>query len=286
VTDIVWRPTEEYVERANVTRFMRAHGLDTYEDLVSRSRGDIEWFWDAVVRDLRIEFFRPYERVLDTSDGVPWATWFVGGTLNLAHVTCDTWAVQTPDATAILWEGEDGAVRRVSYAQLRDMADRLAAGLRSLGVRERDAVGIFMPMAPETVAATLACAKIGAIYLPIFSGYAADAVATRLGDADARVLITADGFLRRGTAVPMKEIADEAADAVPSVRHVVTWSRLGRSDAPARADRDVSWEELLRDLPDPSRPSPSTASIPCSSRIPAAPPDGRKDRCTRTAGSP
>ncbi|HJV04004.1 MAG TPA: acetyl-coenzyme A synthetase N-terminal domain-containing protein, partial [Actinomycetota bacterium] len=84
MSDIVWRPSEEYIERANVTRFMRAHGIETYEELVERSRDDIEWFWDAVVKDLGIEFFQPYDRVLDTSDGIPWARWFVGGKINLA----------------------------------------------------------------------------------------------------------------------------------------------------------------------------------------------------------
>jgi acetyl-CoA synthetase len=249
MTDIVWRPNEEYVEGANVTRFMRAHGIETYDELVARSRDDIEWFWDAVVTDLGIGFFRPYDRVLDTSDGIPWAKWFVGGTTNLAHTCVDTWADRTPDQVAVLWEGEDGEVRRVTYRELREMADRLAHGLRSLGVVEGDAVGIFMPMAPETVAATLACAKLGAVYLPIFSGYAADAVATRLADAEAKVLITADGFLRRGEPVPMKEIADQAADSVSSVRHVVTWERLGRDDAPSRDGRDVRWSDLLASQP-------------------------------------
>ena len=262
MSDIVWRPTEEYIERANVTRFMRAHGIDTYEDLVARSQQDIEWFWDAVVRDLGIEFFEPYERVLDVSEGIPWAKWFVGGTVNLAHVTCDTWAARTPQATAILWEGENGEVRRVSYAELRDMADRLAAGLRSLGVGRGDAVGVFMPMAPETVAATVACAKLGAVYLPIFSGYAPDAVATRLADAGATVLITADGFLRRGTSVNMKEIADEAADAAPSVQHVVTWARLGRADATSRRGRDVRWDELLEAHPGPFETLPLASEHP------------------------
>jgi acetyl-CoA synthetase len=249
MNDIVWRPSEDYVQRANVTRFMRTHGIETYEDLVGRSQGDIEWFWDAVVKDLGIEFFTPYRRVLDTSAGIPWAKWFVGGTINLAHVTCDTWAQRTPDAIAVTWEGETGEVRRVSYRELREMADRLAGGLRSLGVQPGDAVGIFMPMAPETVAATLACAKLGAVYLPIFSGYAADAVATRLNDARARVLLTADGFLRRGQEVRMKAIADEAADASPTVERVVTWSRLAGDDVPFREPRDVRWEELTADQP-------------------------------------
>ncbi|MGH9169184.1 MAG: AMP-binding protein, partial [Acidimicrobiia bacterium] len=242
-------PTDEYVERANVTRFMRTHGIGSYEDLVARSQDDVEWFWDAVVKDLGIEFFQPYDRVLDTSDGVPWSKWFVGGTINLAHNCVDVWAERTPQAVAVLWEGETGETRRVTYAELREMADRLAAGLRSLGVRERDAVGIFLPMAPETVAATLACAKLGAVYLPIFSGYAPDAVATRLNDARAKVLITADGFLRRGQEVQMKEIADAAADAAPSVERVITWYRLGRADAPHRRPRDVRWDELLAAQP-------------------------------------
>jgi acetyl-CoA synthetase len=241
---IVWSPTEEYVERANVTRFMRANGIATYDDLVKRSQHDIEWFWDAVVKDLGIEFYEPYQRVLDTSDGVPWSKWFTGGSINLAHNCVDRWAERTPDRTAVLWEGEDGSVRAVSYRELREMADRLAGGLGGLGVEEGDTVGIFMPMAPETVAATLACAKLGAIYVPIFSGYAADAVATRLQDAGAKVLVTADGSLRRGVAVSMKAVADEAADASPSVQRVLVWPRLG-IDVPWNARRDVRWDELL-----------------------------------------
>jgi acetyl-CoA synthetase len=251
--DVVWSPSEDYVERANVTRFMRAHRIGSYDELVRRSTGDIAWFWDAVVRDLDLEFFTPYDQVVDRSRGPEWATWFTGGTLNLAHNCVDRWAERTPDALAIVWEGDEGpeagAIRRVTYAELREMADRLAHGLRSLGVGPGDAVGIFLPMAPETVAATLACAKIGAVYLPIFSGYAADAVATRLADADAKVLITADGFPRRGKAIPMKEVADAAADMVPSVRRVVVWTRSGRQDAPWNPGRDVRWDELLAAQP-------------------------------------
>jgi acetyl-CoA synthetase len=244
VDDIIWRPNREYVERSNVTRFMRNHGIDTYEELVRRSQDDIEWFWSAVVDDLGIEFFTPWERVLDSSDGVPWSKWFVGGTTNLAHNCVDKWAERTPDAPAVLWEGEDGDVRRVSYSELQDMADRLAWGLRSYGVDRGDAVGIFMPMAPETIAATLACAKIGAVYLPIFSGYAPEAVAARLADAEARILITADGYLRRGQIVNMKETADAAADLASSVVAVITWRRLGRTDLPW-GDGDEDWDELL-----------------------------------------
>ncbi len=247
---IVWRPSETYVEQANVTRFMRTHGIASEEELLRRSVADVEWFWDAVVRDLGLEFTRPYERVLDTSRGIEWATWFGGGRVNLAHNCVDRWAERTPDAVAVLWEGEEGAVRRVTYRELRETADRLANGLASLGVGESDTVGIFLPMSPEAVASVMACAKLGAIFLPVFSGFGADAVAVRLNDASAKVLITADGFPRRGKPVPMKEVADEAVAAAPSVEHVIVWSRLARSDLPWSPGRDVRWDELLAGQPD------------------------------------
>jgi len=246
---IVWRPSEAYVERANVTRFMRANAIGTEEELVRRSVQDVAWFWDAVVRDLGIEFSRPYERVLDTSAGIEWTTWFGGGRVNLAHNCVDRWAERTPDAVAVKWEGEEGSVRRVTYRELRETADRLAHGLASLGVGERDTVGIFLPMSPEAVVAVMACAKLGAIFLPLFSGFAADAVAVRLNDAGAKVLITADGFPRRGRPVAMKEIADDAVAQAPSVERVVVWSRLGRDDAPWTSGRDERWDELLAAQP-------------------------------------
>jgi acetyl-CoA synthetase len=249
VQDVVWSPSPEYVERANVTRFMRTHGIDSYDELVSRSVSDVEWFWDAVVRDLGISFLTPYEHVLDTSRGVEWARWFVGGRTNVAHQCVDVWADRTPESVAVVWEGEDGDVRRVTYRELRELTDRLAHGLRSIGVRQRDAVGIFMPMAIETVAAVMACSKIGAIWVPIFSGFGPEAVAARLADAGAKVLITADGSRRRGATVPMKQVADRAADEAGCVERILVWSRSGEA-VPAHAHpRDVRWEELLAAQP-------------------------------------
>jgi len=246
---VVWRPSPEYVERANVTRFMRANGIGSHDELVARSTADVEWFWDAVVRDLGIDFSTPYERVLDTSRGVEWATWFVGGELNLAHNCLDRWADRTPHALALVWEGEDGEVRRVSYEQLRLETDRLAHALRAIGVGPGDAVGIFLPMAPETVAATLACAKVGAVYVPIFSGFGAEAVATRLADARARVLLTADGFLHRGSVVQMKESADRAADLAGCVEHLLVWLRLDRPKLEWNLGRDLRWDDFVGEQP-------------------------------------
>ena len=242
---IVWRPTEAYVERANVTRLMRAHAIATEEDLLRRSTGDVTWFWDAVVKDLGLEFFEPYERVLDTSNGIPWATWFAGGSVNLAHNCVDRWAERTPDAIAVIWEGEEGGVRRITYRELRETSDALANGLAALGVGAGDAVGIFLPMCPEAVASVMACSKLGAEWLPLFSGFGADAVATRLVDAQAKVLVTADGFPRRGREIRMKEVADQAVALAPTVEHTVVVRRLGRDDTPWDPARDVPWQRLL-----------------------------------------
>jgi acetyl-CoA synthetase len=241
VTDIVWSPSEEYVERANVTRFMRAHGIETYDELVRRSTEDISWFWDAVVKDLDITFLEPYEQVLDVSRGVEWATWFGGGRLNLAQQCVDRWSEATPDAAAVVWEGEDGDTVTWSYAELRVQTDRLARALRRLGVGSGDAVAIFLPMLSETVAAVMACSKIGAIWVPIFSGFGVDAVAVRLSDADVKVVLTADAFPRKGRPVPMAEVARAAAERTGSVTDVVVLHHVG--DGAGAGEHD--WAELV-----------------------------------------
>jgi acetyl-CoA synthetase len=246
VSDIIWSPTPEYLERANVTRFMRAHGIATYDELVRRSVEDVSWFWDAVVRDLGIEFLEPYEEVLDTSRGVEWATWFGGGRVNLAHQCVDRWSVATPDAPAVAWEGEGGDTRAWTYADLRRETDHLARALLDLGVGSKDVVGIFLPMLPETVAAVMACSKIGAIWVPIFSGFGPDAVAVRLEDAGVSVLLTADAFPRKGRAVPMLEAVRGALARVPTVRETIVLRHAG--EGPARGERD--WAGLVESASD------------------------------------
>jgi acetyl-CoA synthetase len=244
VTEVAWRPTPDYVENANVTRLMRAHGVGSIEELRRRSVEDMEWFWDAVVKDIPIEFSTPYERVLDASEGVPWSKWFVGGRVNLTYNCVDRHAAGPhAETVAVIGETEDGEVRSLTYAELRREVDRIAAGLRVLGIRKGDPVAVFMPMVIEAVIAAYAIAKLGAIYMPIFSGFAPSAVAARLQDAGAKAIITADGGLRRGTKALMKPAADEAVAQSPSVRHVIVLERLGEEVA-MTAERDLTWEEL------------------------------------------
>jgi acetyl-CoA synthetase len=244
MTDVAWRPSAEYVERANVTRLMRAHGIKDIGELRRRSVEDVEWYWDAVVNDLGLEFTTPYEKVLDTSRGVPWATWFSGGRVNLVWNCVDRWAHSpSKDRAAIIGESETGEVSGLTFKQLHKRIDRLAAGLLDMGVGKGDAVGVFMPMRPEAAVAAYAVAKIGAVYMPIFSGFAPHAVAARLNDCEAKALITADGTWRRGKHGLMKPVADEAVADCPSIERVIVLENLG-VDMPMTAGRDVTWHDF------------------------------------------
>ena len=212
----MWFPTDP--ASTNVGRFMAAHGIARYEDLERRSVEDPEWFWDAVVKFLDIDFPTAYHQVLDVSDSIPWARWFVGGKTNFAHVAVDR---HPPERPAIVWEGEDGDVRTWTYGELRAQADGLAALLVERDIGEGDAVGVYMPMIPETVAAVLGIAKAGAVFLPLFSGFGAEAAVTRMNDAGAKALITSASFRRRGKTIPMGTTAKEAVTEVPTVELVV-----------------------------------------------------------------
>ncbi len=248
MADPIWSPSPEGLEHANVVRLMRRHGIDSYRELVRRSQEDPEWFWPAAIEDMGLEFSTPWESVMDVSRGPEWATWFDGGKLNIAWNCVHRWAERRPDAIAAVFAGENGDRREVSFAEMSAEVTRLAEGLASLGVGEGDTVAIFLPMSPEVAVASHACAHLGAIQVPVFSGFAAPAVAARLQDADAKVVITADGSLRRGKELPMKAVVDEALEESPAVEHVVVWRRLG-GDVPMENGRDVFWDELTAGKP-------------------------------------
>jgi acetyl-CoA synthetase len=262
-SEIVWRPTPETIERSRIGRFMRAHGIATLAELHRRSIDDVEWYWDAVVRDLGVRWMAPYTRVLDGSRGVAWPRWFPGGRLNFTDNCVDRHVDAGRGAKpAIVWEGDDGQSRTLSYAELAAEVNRLANGLRALGVGEGDRVGVFLPMSPEAAIATLAVVKIGAIYTPCFSGFGAGAVASRLDDCEAKALITADGFHRRGHVVKMKETADEAVSQCPSVKTVVVYRRLGR-EIPWTAGRDHWWHDAVAGQSDRAQALAVEADRPC-----------------------
>jgi acetyl-CoA synthetase len=218
VAEVVWSPDEAVIERANVVRLMRKHGLVSYRDLVRRSVEEPEWFWPAAIEDMGLEFSEPWTEVLDTSRGPEWTTWFVGAKLNIAWNCVHRWR---GDRVAAVFRGEDGARRELSFAELSDAVTRLAEHLVGLGVEPGDRVAIYLPMSPEAAIASHACAHVGAVQVPVFSGFAAPAVAQRLVDSGARVAITARSSLRRGRKVPMLAILEEARREAPGLEHVV-----------------------------------------------------------------
>jgi acetyl-CoA synthetase len=247
--DIAWRPTREYIERSRLTAFMKVHGLGSLDELMDRSTTDLEWFWSAVLNDLGIEFYEPYSRVIDLSSGIARPNWCIGGRMNIVHNCLEKWmGTPTEQRDALRWEGEEGATRTLTYRELFHDVNRAANGLRRLGISRGDRVALFMPMCPELVAAFFAAMKVGAIVLPLFSGYGADAVTTRLNDAGVKLLVTADGFWRRGQAVRMKDTADAAVAAATAVAHVVVVRRIGESVA--MGARDLWWADFVTDPSD------------------------------------
>ena len=227
--DVVWTPSEEVLARANVVRLMGRHGFDDYWELVRRSQEDPGWFWPAAIEDMDLDFFRPWDEVVDLSRGPEWATWFVGGTVNVAWNCVHRWSERTPDAVGAVFAGEDGERREWTFAELSRATTRLAEGLIALGIEPGDRVAIYMPMCPEVAVASHACAHVGAVQVPIFSGFAAPAVRERLRDSEAKIVITADTSLRRGKWLDMRATVEEAVTESPSVQHVVTWSRADGS---------------------------------------------------------
>jgi len=243
--DIVWRPSESLVAQSRLKHFMDRHAIATAAELHEKSIANPEWFWNSVLEALQIEFYEPYSAVVDLSQGIEWPHWCVNGKMNIVHNCLDKWiGTPTESRVAIRWEGEEGATRVITYGELYREVNRFANGLRQLGLKKGEVVGIFMPMVPEIAVATFALAKIGALILPLFSGFGAAAVAARLMDAQATGLITADGFYRRGGAVDLASVASEALLGASSIKRTIVLPRLGTATVRSGAGR-LSWEEVI-----------------------------------------
>jgi len=253
--EVVHEPSRDFVESTNVWEFMQEFGIEGYEALIARTTGDVEgveesgvdWFWDVLPDYLGIEFYEDYDEVRRSANGPQFTDWYVGGTLNIAHNTLDRYAaVDSPirNKVACIWEGEPGDVRQVTFHDLYREANQVANALEERGIGTGDTVGLYMPMVPEVISILYGCFKVGAIAVPIFSGFGTDAVATRIEDPECSVLFTGDGFYRRGREVLLKETADEAIEQAGHVEHTIVYNRLG-GDVPEQP-RDESWEESVK----------------------------------------
>jgi acetyl-CoA synthetase len=233
--DAAWYPNEDFLNNSSLARLTARLGLGSYEELRRASIEDVEWFWGVVAEDVGFRWLEEPERVLDRSKGNAWPDWFPHGMTNLVLSCVDR---HDPARLAYLWEGEEGTVRAMSFGDLSALVSAIAGGLRSRGIRAGDCVGLYLPLVPEALASLYACAKLGAVAVPMFSGFASEAVAARLRLAEAKLLVTADGFFRRGRKVDLRRAAVEAARAAPTVEHVVVVPRLGDGDWEAFLDAD------------------------------------------------
>ncbi|HEY7684533.1 MAG TPA: acetate--CoA ligase [Gemmatimonadales bacterium] len=217
----------------------RAHVRD--QDAYTRAQRDREGYWAEWARQL--EWIRPWDQVLAWTP--PHAKWFVGGKLN-ASVNCLDRHVKAGRGArvALIWEGEPGEVRRLTYAELHAQVSQFGNVLKGLGVSKGDRVAIYLPMVPEVAVAMLACARIGAPHTVVFGGFSAESLRDRINDAAATVLITADGGYRRGSVVPLKQNADDAVSETPSIQHVVVLKRTGQAIA-MQSGRDHWWDDLM-----------------------------------------
>ena len=252
--EVVHEPDPAFAQATNVQQFMDEYEIPDYESLIERTTTEIEgepasgvdWFWDELVDYLGIDFFEEYDTVRDDTDGPQFTDWYPGGELNIAHNVVDRHAetdAAARNTVATIWEGEDGEVREVTYHELARQSNRVANYLDSVGVETGDTVALYMPMVPEVVSILYGCFKIGAVAVPIFSGFGVDATATRLRDPECSVLFTADGFYRRGGEVTLKDTADEAIAETDCVENVVVYDRLGHDLA--LHDRDSWWADAV-----------------------------------------
>jgi acetyl-CoA synthetase len=239
----LFNPPKDLVENSNVMQYMKKKGFKTEKELREWASKNLDEFWGEMGREYAT-WFKPFTQVLDWKP--PYAKWFVGGLCNATYNSVDRhMKTAVKDKVAYIAVGEPvGDVRKFTYADLYREVNKLANGLKSLGVKKGDRVSIYMPMIPELPMAMLACAKIGAIHSVVFSGFSTSAYAARVQDGESIVSITVDGFWRRGKVVPLKEAADEALQTCPTVKHQIVYKRCGNEVK--WNPRDVWWHELIK----------------------------------------
>lgn len=273
-----WTPTPDVIERAQLTRFMKQVGVSTWEELYDFSIRDVEKFTEEVLKFLDIKFDPPYEKLLDTSNGIEFPNWFrsvPSAGLNITTMCLDRWQTdEMKGQPAVIWEGEEGIIETYDYYELLEEVEPIAAGLKACGFGKGDAIGIHLPMTPETIVAILAIGRIGAIAVPVFSGYGVSAIEARLEAVQAKALFTSAGFPRRGKYFDSLEIGKQAASSVLSVAKVFVVSRpvLQVSEGVKNIEpldlnkRFGTYEELhrlgLTHLTEPAHTEPTSAEDP------------------------
>lgn len=231
MTEFIFKPSLEQINQANVTRLMKRLKCETATDLIKKSQNNINLFWKEALEDLGVIWQKPYTTI--RRGDLPWADWFIEGRLNIVENCLDKHQDEKIlEKIALIWEGDCGATKKITYRELQDQVAQFADGLSQLGICSGDAVGLYLPMIPEMVISFFAILKLGAVVVPIFSGFGPEPTSIRLSDAEAKILITADGSFRRGKKVEIKKQADLAVSDVPTIQKVIVAKRTFE---------DISW---------------------------------------------
>jgi acetyl-CoA synthetase len=241
----VFNPSKEIVEQSNIKKWMNEHGIKNYEELLEKGQ-NIEWFWSEAAKEV-VEFYTPYKKILEWNE--PFSKWYVDAKYNIVHDALDKHVkTHRKNKVAIIFEGEPGDVKKLTYYDLYIEVNKFANALKCIGIKKGDRVGIYLPMIPELPIAMLACAKIGAVHSVVFSGFSVGGLQKRIADAEAKAIITCDGFYRRGQIVPLKEQVDEAVKGIPSVETVIVAKRT-KEEISWKEERDRWWHALTEGQP-------------------------------------
>ncbi|MBI2875454.1 MAG: AMP-binding protein [Candidatus Tectomicrobia bacterium] len=250
--DWVWQPEGDYLERSRIRRFMDRHGISTWQELIRRSVEETAWFWPAIIEDLGVEWFQPYDRLYDDSQGMPWTKWFIGGKINIVHNCLDRHIRDgLGDKVALFWEGDGVDSNRLTYQELFESVNGLAVAMKRAGIQADDVVGMCMPISFEAVIVMFAAMKIGAVCMQVAARSAPQDVVECLRKGETRMLFIQDAYLRAGKRFDMNDTLQAALDGVPTLTHVVAVQRFStastREWAEIRAaDRRVlDWNAFL-----------------------------------------
>ena len=250
----IFEPPKELVENSNVMKYMKKKGFKTEKELREWCSKNYIEFWDEMAKEY-VDWFKPYSKVVDDS-GMPYFKWFTGGEVNITYNCVDRHAKGAKkDKVAYIWvpEPTDQATQKITYGDLYKEVNKLANGLKSLGLKKGDRVSVYMPMIPQLPITVLACAKLGVIHSVVFSGFSSKGLSDRAADCGSRAIITTDGLYRRGKPVPLKPNVDEALAGAPSVEHVVVYKRTG-IDVAWKEGRDIWWHDLVEGKSDECEP--------------------------------
>ncbi len=238
----IFKPSKEIVKNSNIKKWMEARDVSSYDELLEKAKKDPEWFWGELAEELDWE--KKWDNVLEWNR--PFSKWFKGAKTNIVQNCLDKHALgENKNKLAYYWEGEDGEERKFTYLELYKKVNKFANSLKELGVEKGDRVAVYLPMIPELPISMLACAKIGAIHSVVFSGYSSKALETRIKDARAKVLITVDGFYRRGNVVPLKEKADKITSNCKTLEKTIVVQRI-KNKVNLKKEKEVWWHDITK----------------------------------------